>query len=154
MLWCCLIRDTILTLGYRSINTTEPNWFDVSLLDVEDLDDSMTYSKVYGKEAKHILAKMAVSLAELASMANRYRSIRVSRCSCSKSNSHVLESMLETERVSTELSIWHTAFLDGSSNVGASPITSETKMLILHRNMVLMVYQYVLALEMHTFDRS
>ncbi|KAI3573507.1 fungal-specific transcription factor domain-containing protein [Fusarium oxysporum f. sp. albedinis] len=144
VLWCCLIRDTILTLGYRSINTTEPNWFDVSLLDVEDVDDSITYSKVYGKKAKHILAKMVVSLAELTSIANRYRSIRFSRCSCSKSNSLVLESLIETEKASTELSVWHRAFLGDFSDVGASSITSETKMLMLHRNMALMVYHCLL----------
>jgi hypothetical protein len=141
VLWCCLIRDTILTLGYRSINTTEPNSLDVSFLDVEDIDDSITYSKVYDKKAKHILAKMVVSLAELTSIASRYRSIRFSRCSCSKSNPLVLESLMETEKASTELSVWHRAFLEDFGDVGASSITSETKMLMLHRNMALMVYQ-------------
>lgn len=66
--WCCILRDRIMALSFRSRLHIHPTDFDCTQpgLNEGDFDSEIRGSKVYDPARKQVLAQLAVSLCDLA----------------------------------------------------------------------------------------
>lgn len=145
LLWSCIIRETILTLGHRGTNLMEPHLIDVPPLEIDDLDDALSYSREHERETKRILGGMLVSFAELVSLSSRFRPLRPSAVTsrpASASGPNVLEYLINLERASMQLTTWRHRFPCEFSGVAAFRRPSDFPIAAYHQIIMMMIYEY------------
>ncbi|KAH8706091.1 hypothetical protein GQ44DRAFT_763947 [Phaeosphaeriaceae sp. PMI808] len=149
LLWSCIVRESVLTLGYRGTNLMEPRLLDIPPLLIEDLDDPMSYSRIYGREQKCLLGRMFISFTELVILSNDFRPLKnpaAVRNLAPQSGPNVIEHLVRLEKANMEMADWRQRFLTSFGDSRATQTATGLDMILFYRNVALMIYEYALPL--------
>lgn len=142
--WSCVIRNVVLAFTYRRAPIVRRADYNTDPLLLEDVLDGFRDSLVYPGLATQLVAKMFMSLADLARRACRLLEDRYCPQNGTTPLSDLpqsnLDAVLDMERFNTELEIWRQSFL--ADDLGYLNSEDGThRPLILERNFILILHR-------------
>ncbi|KAH0536297.1 hypothetical protein FGG08_006812 [Glutinoglossum americanum] len=144
--WCCILRDRSIALALRHQHLINHDDHDVPPLTLEDFEDELHQSRVYGPYAKYLLGRLCISMCRLGIIATKLVAIKSfpnkstpSGSGSSISETDAISSVLSVEALNMELRIWFRSLSDEEMHQPCKEPGHSTA-IVLHRKYLEMVY--------------